>query len=304
MWFKNVHVYRFTEAFQVDEATLQSQLEEQAFTPCSKHDINKQGWSKPLGQHGELLYHAGQQAILLRRQYEEKILPAGVVRELVDEKAALIEANEDRKVSRKEKEALKEDVVFESLPKAFSRKSAVYAYIDLQQQWLVVDSSSARKAEDVCSLLRESLGSLPVVPLQTADSPAIVMTSWLQQQQLPPQFQLEDECELQEPSEDGSVLRCKRQDLTSPEILEHVQSGKQVHKLALEWDEQLRFILDKDLSIKRLKFSDQLSAEADDSAQGDPAAQLDAEFHLMRASLARLIPAIIQAFNGEKAEPI
>ena len=41
----------------------------------------------------------------------------------------------------------------------------VYGYIDLDKQWLVVESATAKIAEEFTQLLRQSIGSLPIVPL-------------------------------------------------------------------------------------------------------------------------------------------
>lgn len=304
MWFKNLLIYRFSSPFSLDLETLESQLEEQAFTPCGKRDTSKYGWVSPMGEHSELLSHSANGKTLLCTRREEKIIPASVIRERVEEKAAEIEAREDRKVFRKEKESLKEEVMFDCLPQAFTRSSKTYAYIDPKNGWFIVDASSAKKAEDLCSLLRDSLGSLPVIPVQSSESPSVIMTSWLRGEDAPAKLDILDECEMREPGEDGSIIRCKRQDLFGDEVGSHLDNGKLVHKLAVDWNEQLKLLLNDDLSVKRLKFCEALLTEAEDAGSEDPAAKLDADFALMSATLTDFLPQLLNYFGGNKAEPI
>lgn len=304
MWFKNLLIYRFSSPFSLDLETLESQLEEQAFVPCGKRDTSKYGWVSPMGEHSELLSHSANGKTLLCTRREEKIIPASVIRERVEEKAAEIEAREDRKVFRKEKESLKEEVMFDCLPQAFTRSSKTYAYIDPKNGWFIVDASSAKKAEDLCSLLRDSLGSLPVIPVQTSESPSVIMTSWLRGEDAPAKLDILDECEMREPGEDGSIIRCKRQDLFGDEVGSHLDNGKLVHKLAVDWNEQLKLLLNDDLSVKRLKFCEALLTEAEDAGSEDPAAKLDADFALMSATLTDFLPQLLNYFGGNKAEPI
>lgn len=304
MWFKNLLIYRFSSPFSLDLETLEAQLEEQAFVPCGKRDTSKYGWVSPMGEHSELLSHSANGKTLLCTRREEKIIPASVIRERVEEKAAEIEAREDRKVFRKEKDSIKEEVMFDCLPQAFTRSSKTYAYIDPKNGWFIVDASSAKKAEDLCSLLRDSLGSLPVVPAQTSESPSVIMTSWLRGEDAPAKLDILDECEMREPGEDGSIIRCKRQDLFGDEVGSHLDNGKLVHKLAVDWNEQLKLVLNDDLSVKRLKFCEALLTEAEDAGSEDPAAKLDADFALMCATLTDFLPQLLNYFGGSKAEPI
>ncbi len=304
MWFKNLLLYRFTSPFELSAEDFEAQLEEHRFTPCGRHDQSRYGWVSPLGDKQTALTHSANGCIMLCARKEEKVLPAAVIRERLNDKIGEIEAKEDRKVYSKEKETLKEDILHDCLPQAFTRSSRIYAYIAPKDGWLLIDSSSAGKAEEFMKQLRDSLGTLPVVPVQVKASPAIVMTEWLRQASIPQGLELGDECELREPGDGGSVVRCKNQDLLAEEIDVHLNAGKQVVKLGLLWDEQINLVLHEDLSIKRLKFADKLVNESEEASGGDKLVQFDADFALMNMTLQVFIPALLNYFGDARPDPV
>ena len=157
------------------------------------------GWVPPLGEGTETLVHAAGGRMLIRLKREEKILPSSVVREMLEEKVAVIEEEQARKVYRKERLTLKDEIIQDCLPRAFSRSAAVYAYIDTRSNWIFVDAPSAGRAEELLNLLRECIGSFPVVLPQVNNAPTAAMTGWLVHQNLPDDFTLGEECELREP---------------------------------------------------------------------------------------------------------
>lgn len=297
MWFRNLQIYQLYQDFELSAEELHDQLEADRFTPCGSLQLQSQGWVSPLGRDGRMLTHAGNGCIMLCARREDRLLPGAVVREALADKVAEIEAAEARDVGRKEQSRLKDEIVQDLLPRAFTRSHRQYAYIDPKNKWIVVDSATPKKAEELISLLRESLGSLRVRPLQVAQSPAAVMTAWLAQTPADG-FVLQDECELREPVEGGGIVRCRRQDLDSDEIGVHLNAGKQVAKVALEWNERIGCVLCDDLSVKRLRFLDLVMEEAADTHADDEAARFDADFALMNLELSRFIPALLAAFGG------
>ncbi len=303
MWFKNLLIYRFNTSVDIDQTTFHQQLQEQAFKPCGKQDTHRYGWVSPMGADiSEELFHSTNGCLMICAKREEKVLPAAVIKEKLEEKVAHIELTEDRRVYGKEKQSLKEDIIFECLPQAFTKSQRTYAYIDTVKGWLIIDASSHAKAEDLMKMLRQSLGSLPVIPLQVSESPAVIMTAWLRGEDIPNDVELGSECELREAGEEGSILRCKHQDLYAPEIEQHLNTGKQVVKLALEWNETLKCMIGDDLSIKRVKFADKLVDEANDASGGDKAMQFDADFAVMSLNLRELADALLSWFGGVAQE--
>ena len=299
MWFKNIRAYRLTSPFDLSPEQLGQQLAQRAFQPCAKSQALSTGWVPPLGDDSEELVHAAGGRLLLRLKREEKLLPAAVVREQLEEKVAVIESEQARKVYRKERLSLKDEIVQDCLPRAFTRSSNVFAYIDVKANWIFVDAASAARAEELLNLLRECIGSFPVLLPQVNNAPAATMTGWLVHRNLPDDFALGEECELREPGEEGGVVRCRGVDLLSEEVETHLNAGKQASRLALHWDERLSLLLAEDLCLRRLKFSDELMKENEDIPEADQAARLDADFALMSDAITAVQERILALFGGE-----
>ncbi|MDV3505393.1 recombination-associated protein RdgC [Marinobacter sp. M-5] len=305
MWFRNARVFRFTKPFDISAEALEEKLQGDAFKPCGPQETTRQGWVPPLGKHSDMLVHSTNGYHLIALRKEDKILPGSVVKEIVEERAEAIEIEQSRKVRRKEKDEIKEQVMLEMLPQAFSKNHRSFAYLAPQDGLLVVDAGSSKQAEDLASFLRKSLGSLPVRPPAVEQAPAFTFTGWLNESiDLPGTIELGTECELKDPSEDGGVVRCKGLDLKADEIRNHLDAGMQVTKLSLTWEDNLSFVLDEELGIKRLKFGDTLQEKLDDVDADDAAARFDAAFALMTLELARLIPGLLEALGGEDRSAI
>ncbi len=297
MWFKSLMPFRFTEPCTLDPDTLAEALAHAAFRPCGSQDLATCGWVPPLGGEDGALVHAAGGFWLVCLQSEDKLLPASVIRAALDERVAEIEDREARKVRRKEKETLRDEVLLDLLPRAFTRRKRLYAYLDPRGGWLVVNGTPGKAVDDFTSLLRKAAGSLPIAPLRTASVPASVLTGWLGG--APADWQVGDECELRDAGEEGGIVRCKGQDLGGDEIRTHLAAGKQVTRLAVEWQERLSCVLGDDHAVRRLRFLDVVQEQLADLNAETVAEELDARFALMTLELAAFLPALVSAFGGE-----
>ena len=301
MWFRYLLVYRLTQDLHLDAEKLDAALAAKPARPCASQELATYGFVAPLGKGADApLAHASQGFFLIAARKEERILPGSVVRDALKEKIEEIETAQMRKVYKKERDQLKDEIVLSFLPRAFIRRHSTFAAIAPQQGLILVDASSPKKAEELLSTLREALGSLPVRPLNVKVAPTATFTAWMKSQQASHGLQLLDECELRDTHEDGGIVRCKRQDLGSDEIQNHLAAGKLVTKLSLAWSDKLSLLIDDKLALKRLRFEDLLQEQAEQDGGDDALAQQDASFTLMMLTFAEFLPQLIEALGGEE----
>lgn len=298
MWFKNLRLFEFTEPFKKSQDELIAALSESEFQPCGSHVAASMGWISPMEQEGAPLVHSANGYLLFCLKVQEKIIPATVVRELAEEQAKDIEKKEDRKVYKKERQRIRDDIYHDLLSRALCKSSRLYGYIDLKQQVLVVNTGSATKAELFNTFLRKSLGGLKTA-LPEVQTPSVIMTNWLQQSDQMEDFSIDDFCVLQDADQSGGSVRCSHQDLTTEAIQGLIEEGKSVTQLGLNWCDQATFVLHDDFSVSKLKFLDAVQAQADDIFTESEADRFDANFTIMTETCHLLIQSLNQQFAAQ-----
>ncbi len=296
-WFTNVRAYRVTGLLPLYEPLVEA-MEGRYFKACAKSQAVSMGWVEPMGEQSEHLAYVGDGGVLLCMRREEKVLPAAVVRDELVNCVANIEDTEGRKVYRKELLTLKDEIVQSMLPQAFTRSTYVHAYIDPGSGWMFIDTASATRAEELLNLLRECVGSFPVLLPQVNNAPAASMTAWLVHHSVPDDIELGQDCVLREPGEAGGVVRCRGVDMMSEEVQGHLEAGKQVERLAIAWDERLALVLSDDLVMRRLRFSDELLHSSDNS-EDEAETIMGTDFKLMTSAITGLMVRIVALFGGE-----
>ncbi len=306
MWYKNLRIYQITADLKIDENQLQKALLSSVFTPCGQHQAETAGWISPLVDTPsfdaeaipELLYEKQGEYIGFKLRIQQKVLPASVIREAVEERAHAREVAEGRTIFLREKRQLKDEIVAELLPQAFHRSDHIKAFWDLKLNRLIIDASSATKAEKFLYFLRLSLGSLPVVPLDFKVSPAATMTTWVRQGFANDQLSIGDECELRATDQEAALVRLKRQDLAAEEVQAHLNAGKQVIKLRLHWRDAIEATLTEEGTLQRLKFSDSLKKLESSYTKEETLQRHAHEFAVMLTELSACIETINSALGG------
>lgn len=171
--FKNLQIYRLPQPLEMTRELLMEQMGQVAFQPCGSLDMKRSGWT-PATKNGELV-HAVAGHWLISLCLEEKILPSSVVDQVVKERAEEIEEQQGFRPGRKQIKEIKAAVTDELLPRAFSARHSITAWIDPNNGWMAINASSAAKAEEVLSALNKSIENFPVALLKTEISPAAAM---------------------------------------------------------------------------------------------------------------------------------
>lgn len=299
MWFKNLQIYRLPTPWAVDLAKLDEQLARGEFTRCPSNQPMSRGWVSPR-KDGALIYSNNRQW-LIALAVEQRLLPSSVVNETAQERAEQITDQQGYPPGRKQMKEIKERVVEELMPRAFTRSRTTFAWIDPVNGWFVVDAGSQSKAEEVIEHLRRSLDEFPLKPFKTQLSPTSAMADWLAGGDAPEGFTIDRDVELQAVGEEKAKVSYKRHPLEGEQVKSHLAAGKLPTRLALTWDDRIGFVLTEKLEIKRLAFLDILKEEAEKNAERADE-QFDADFALMTGELTRFLPQLIAALGGEKVE--
>jgi DNA recombination-dependent growth factor C len=296
MFFRNLTLFRFSRETALDLERLDEVLPEHALRPVGPMELSARGFVPPLGGEGDMLTHAVNRNTMVTMGSEDKLLPSSVIADAVAVRVKKIAEDEGRKVGGRERKKIKDDVLNELVPRAFVRTGRLSAYADRKNGWLVVDTASRKAAENLLSQMREALGSFPAVPLSPQESVRILMTHWVSTGELPMGFALGDECEFRDPATaSGAIARCRRQDMETEDVKEHLRQGKQVFRLGLVFDDRITFVLGEDLVLRKVKFTDVVLGEQADNHE-NAAAEADASFALMTLEFERLLGKLAELF--------
>ena len=176
MWFKNLRIYRLDPQWQCDRASLEKALSAQVFNPesASATEMQRLGWVPAVGDQDLVYANDGQFLITLRS--EKKLLPASVVNQFATEKAREIEEQQGYSPGRRQMKEIKEQVTDTLLPRAFSLRQDTRVWIDSRNHWLVIDTGSSAKSDEVIGMLAKAIDPLPASMLHVATSPCAKMT--------------------------------------------------------------------------------------------------------------------------------
>ena len=287
MWFKNLKVFRLNPDWSCTADSLAASLASEQFAPADSHAAVASGWVAPT-PHDERLAYGVTGQMLCSFRSEKKLLPASVINQFVKARAQELEEQQGFKPGRKQMRDLKLEVTESLLPRAFSIQRDTKVWIDPVHHWLVIDTASSAKAEEILTALGKVLYPFPVEPLQVKTSPATAMTEWVLQGQGPALLSIDQDAELKAGNDQGGAIRYVKHSLDLEEVQKHVRAGKQCTRLALTFQDRISFVLNDQLDFKRVNPLDILD-QPDQEMSRDEAEQFDSDFALMCAEYQQLL---------------
>lgn len=298
MWFKNLTVFRLPKNYAITVEALHAFLTRMQFSDCGSSDDSSSGFVPPIEKG--LLAHCVNRQFLVKFMTAKKLLPASVVTQVLKARADELEEQQGFYPGRKAQKDLKERIIDELLPRAFTVQHSVSVWIDPVNGWLVMDTSSSTKADDIIKHLLKSIDTFPIESIRPRTSPQTAMTDWLAGNEAPKGFTIDQDADLRAHTEDKATVRYVRHSIDPDDVQRHIAAGKHCTKLAMTWDDRISFILTDNLTIKRIKPLDIL-AESKDEVQ-DEQERFDADFLLMTAELNKMLDDIIYSLGGELDE--
>lgn len=290
-FFKNAIVYRLTEG-SLDIDSVEEAIAKFPHSMPGNLDNMRYGFVAPFESS---LVETALGITMLAAKCSYKDLPASVINEAVEAKAKQISESENRAVGRKERQTIKDEVIFNLLPKAFVKHRVTRAL--LIDEYIVVNTASAKQAEDFLSKLREALGSLRVVPVSTSQIPTQVMTNWVLHSPKNELITKGEDCVLQG-GKDGRVIRCKGQDLTANEILNHIHTGMFVERISIDIKDKATLTINDKLVFSRIKFSDIIDERVSNENPETKLEHAIATMIVMGGELKSIIQTVFDEFGG------
>jgi recombination associated protein RdgC len=294
MWFKQVQLFQLTPSKRYSLMDICEKLGKLEYEECLPFMPYGAGWVSPIDEEGAPLVQSLNSYMMICLQIEEKILPLIVIRQELVKKIKLIESLENKKVGQKEKYALKDEIVATLLPRAFSKLTKIYAYIDIKNNWLLLGTVNARKTEQFISAFKKTFGD-NINYFQIKKLSAI-MTSWLKNQDYSSSFSIEKSCVLQDVNYQGRVIRCQQQNLFASSIQALIKDGCEIKQLALNWQDHIDFVLLDDLSLQSIRFKDEIIEQVKEMEAGTKQQQFNAEFLIMTETLDGLLKDLLNSF--------
>lgn len=327
---KTISLYRLTRPIDLVSEGAASQFLVKEFFPRQPSNYSSMGWAPVLANltdryFGErllvrkaaetdpvyaatlpqpLMVYQCEGHVMLRLVGDRAQIPPMQLKQLLDSRIEDIERQQGRALKKKEKEAFKDDILATLLPQAYTKRTCTYVWYE-QSSGLMAVFAKGKAADDALGMLRNTIGSLPVLPIAVKKPPEVTMTTWLQEATVPAGFLLEDQAELRNVMEHSGIVRFKQHDLSAAEVKNHLAKNKKlVTKLALNWGDTVSFTLSDDLSITGVKWSDELREKNDDINNEDPLARMDADIALLAGEMSNFVPALLDALGGEESAPM
>jgi len=293
--FKNVIMYRIAPGWSTTAEEVEARLQDNHFVVCGASQEKSVGWIEPRGEANGPLLEVVTGQWILKLMVETRALPASVVNRKAEERVAQIEASTGRKPGKKETRDLKDDIRLELLPMAFTKQGSTRVWIDREANLLVMDAGSQGRADELVTLLVQSLPGLALSLVNTKVSPSAAMAGWLVSQEAPQGFSVDRECELKAADESKAVVRYARHRLDTDEVKQHIEGGKMPTRLALTWNDRVSFVLTEGMQLKKLAFLD-VVFEGASKGKDDG---FDADVAIATGELQKALPELLEALGGE-----
>lgn len=303
MIFSKIRFYKLSDDFSIDEKSLSDSISPFIFKKIDKNQVSSHGFVNPFTQYPDKPVYGVGDGFLLTIREDSKPIPASALKRKVSFRIKELEKSKGGdKATKDEKQDIKEQVISEILsafPPDFIKTKFIEFLVFPKQKLIALNSTSAKDCEFALSVMRGALGSLSAFEFEPVGIPSTIMTSWLQDgESVPDEFSVLDECQLRDSGDEkGAVAHCKKQDLASDEVTGHIDAGKEVIMLYVEWNDSLRFKLKSDLTIASISYTDVLKETLKtDSGDGKAIQKFDADLALISGNIKMLAPSLLKAF--------
>lgn len=287
MFFKNLIIYQFDKNSSIERLD-NDMLKNMAFTPCGPTDSIKKGFVSPI-DNDDVLKLQVQGHSLLKLRIESKLLPSSVIKKKTSERIEQLEQKLGRSATKSEKHCVKDEVIIDLLPVAFTKDQYVYVWINDKDKFIAVETASFKKAEDVLALIRKELGALALKPLSVENNISFTLKEWVCNDNTPPNFFVLNDAMLADPLDGNGKIKLIDENITAEEVKSYLNGGREIKSLSFSYKQQTVFTVNTELVFSKISYSSEMLDENSDISLDDKAKRIEADFFLVANELANLI---------------
>jgi len=299
---KNIVLFRAdTAALDKLLPDLETQLAAMALKPIGPQELSTAGFV-PFVPGTTAYTFVADGLVFVNLGIEKRVLPPKAVEREVAKRLAAVEERLGKRLGAKARKELSHEVHLELLPRALAVVDRVQAFIDPRTGYFGVGTGSRKTAEHFASVLRAALGSFPVERLAPEVSPLLTLTAWLRDNALPEGYEFGGELLLKDEGQ-GATIRAAKEEIASPEVVAHLQSGKSVRRLAVHKVGRLSVVLADDLVLRKLSLVIKPEDAESDGDTNAAASALDATAFLFVSELRALLADLAVLFGPRLVTP-
>lgn len=305
--FKRLRVWRLTEAFPMltpeKVQLLCAVLKKRLAREPGDLELNTWGFLPPIDPEGDIAEAVGN-SVIMRGQYALKDIPGKVVNRELQQKIRALESEGMRKVYKKERDQLKDEIIQKFLPRAFVKRTVITCMVT--GPYIMFDNLNVKRCEEMLSVLREVIGTLPVRPLAVKIRPAACLTDLAKGKLKHDAWIVGDRMTAQGRDEESDVYIGRDIDMHGDEaglILEN----RDVVQLGVIWQgkgcsDGASMRLREDVSIMAINWPDDLDDKLADTLGEDGSAQTyyRALYDILDKLLLSIIQDMCTIFGGEE----
>jgi recombination associated protein RdgC len=283
---KGFTVFKFEDkevAQNVLSTITEDVLSDREFVECGKHDALKQGYTS--FTDGSFILNNGASTAVNITTQTKKVKKSELDRRCKKAEKSWMQEHGEEVVPKDVKEDFKFTITQEMLPETPADKE-VTSLLWITGDKLIVGVPTFKKAEDLISFLRMTIGSLPVEPVEVVEDIPAKLTSLVEKEYCE-DIVLAEKVEMV--TEEGAKIVFSKGSVYDQDTLKHIKDGATVTKLMLECD-GVTFVLNDKLEASGLKVDkDILCGGKDEAADIITMSEID-----------RVVKGVVDLFGGEK----
>lgn len=262
---RQVKLYRID---MPEASVLVKHLEQIPHREIAKSEYRNRGFVAPIrGQ--EKLVETFEGGYVFAVRHDEKIIPASVVSTEVQKQVEIEALNIGRNLTKKERQAIREDVIQTLCLTALVRSVVVTCFYRPDDKLLIINTTANGLANFTTGLLVNAMGAVRATTIYVDGAKGGLTTrlrNYLHDDLDTAfgKFSPTGYCQLKLPEGKSVTVRMDDVREASDGLVEGIKAGGEVIELGLSADEGLSFRLRSDFSIKGIEFSDDIEDDSED----------------------------------------